>query len=434
MNTNATNLRESSNLTDNDDSYSSFGSNTSSTVSTSPPPPPVSNYKRIVVADATTPSVQKVTLINQEQKEPSPPSYRRMSMPMRKTSVVVINNNVRAEANATDSTELAKKELTNELKSRLNPKPGAADNKSRSIINGRLLLKNIENELKDELESIKIKSTISPDYGDNEKIDKSTELRTTPSYSSPRAVTSLSSSSSSYTPKSSFTTMNTNVPTSPTARQTVPNLRNRKFSQDSSMISIRQQQQQQQRPAQSRTFNLLKETLDNGLVQKDAVFRDSITNKRSVRRCSLTVTAGTLETAKIIEEEEVESKQGPNDETEQRTLTRNNYTIYEQDSSPTSPTKVTNFNHNHTDDNDNEYHDIVSDMKNSPDLKTRSAAPRSMSLVDDRLMSLPRNKVAYHLSRLSVDYGDNSGGVGVDVSKFNELVREHNEEEEEEEE
>lgn len=270
----------------------------------------------------------------------------------RKTSVDIL---VQTGSAATNNSDAIKNELKNELKSRLNPKP--TENKGRSMINGRLLLKNIEDELKDEISSMKVKSGFEAD-------DDSTPDSTSSS-SQVRKTTS-------YNPSSFRTTtpMSLNKINSPTGNP--PNLRMRKFSQDSSMMMTRPMNSM----AQSRTFNLLKETLDNGLVQKDAIFRDSIGNKRSVRRCSLTVTAANLETAKIIEEEST-----PN-ENEQKQDINNN--------------KNTTINKENTEDDD------TLDDVNIYKFRT---APRSHSLVDDRLMTTPRLKAAYHLSRLSIDYG-----------------------------
>jgi len=41
--------------------------------------------------------------------------------------------------------------------------------------------------------------------------------------------------------------------------------------------------------AQSRTFKLLQETLDNGLKENETVFYDNISNTKQTRRCSLSV-------------------------------------------------------------------------------------------------------------------------------------------------
>ena len=234
---------------------------------------------------------------------------RRQPIAPRKTSV--------------DVNDTLKNEFKTELQTRLNPDRN--ENKGSTMVNGRLLLRKIEMELKDEIGELKTPSGFSGVDSIEKAAVPSPSLKATPI--------------------------------------TAPNPRTRKFSYDSRAFS----------KAQSPSFNLLKETLDNRLTQKDALIHDSVAKKSSVRRCSLNVTLGNLEKAEIITSPALMTT---------TTTNADKNTIHEVD--------------------ENEPH-LVKDEN----LYRFRTAPRSHSLIDDRLMISPASfKAAYYLSRASVDFGN----------------------------
>jgi hypothetical protein len=234
---------------------------------------------------------------------------RRQPIAPRKTSV--------------DVNDTLKNELKTELQTRLNPDRN--ENKGSTMVNGRLLLRKIEMELKDEIGELKTPNGFSGVDSIEKAAVPSPSLRTTPI--------------------------------------TEPNPRTRKFSYDSRAFS----------KAQSPSFNLLKETLDNRLTQKDALIHDSVAKKSSVRRCSLNVTLGNLEKAEII----------------------------------TSPASTTTTTTNANKDTIHEVDENEPHLVKDENLYRFRTAPRSHSLIDDRLMISPASfKAAYYLSRASVDFGN----------------------------
>lgn len=294
MNANRDSLVDADSLIDESQSSVSILSNSSSaSISVSPPRsnPSIRPFK-VEVLEAVC--RERVVLA-----KPQVTSYRKPSV-----------------SSPTDVEKTLKDELKTELLTRLNPKPN--ENKRNSIINGRLLLKNIEDQLKDELESVKIPSGFDADR------DQSVRPANT------------------------------------------PDTRMRKFSYDFGAKPSTKQ---------SRTFMLVKETLDNGEVQKDAVFHDSISKKSSVRRCSLNVPASNYQTSHVVQQV-----------TDDNVPTREIKTTVIKE-------EVDNF-------------DPIVDKSEEEDFKKYRSTPRSQSLVDDRLMSVPRSKAAYYLNRLSVDFGN----------------------------
>lgn len=259
---------------------------------------------------------------------PSNASSTRTLVPKRAEQVVVETQTaqIRRQAIAprktsVDVNDTLKNELKTELQTRLNPDRN--ENKGNTMVNGRLLLRKIEMELKDEIGELKTPSGFSGVDSIEKAAVPSPSLKETPI--------------------------------------TAPNPRTRKFSYDSRAFS----------KAQSPSFNLLKETLDNRLTQKDALIHDSVAKKSSVRRCSLNVTLGNLEKAEVITH--------PASTT---TTTTDKDIIHEVD--------------------ENEPH-LVKDEN----LYRFRTAPRSHSLIDDRLMISPASfKAAYYLSRASVDFGN----------------------------
>lgn len=254
-----------------------------------------------------------------------------------------------AEVIQTDPKKKLENELKSELKARLNNKP--SENKSRTMINGRLLLKNIEDELKDEMHTTNSNS--------NEQLF----VKSPSTVMSGRLLLKsiedeLKDEINAMTSNSVSVGNSEQSPRTPTSSGLLPGPRMRKYSYD---------QVGKPSTAQSRSFNLLKETLDNGLVQKDAVFHDTITKKSTVRRCSLNVTMGNYETAKIIEKPNLKEDTIPEEHSE----------------------SALDFK-------------IESVYKSKP-------VPRSMSLYDDRLMSPARAKAAFYLGRVTEDFSNDHG-------------------------